>query len=238
MNFNNMAKKKVTKKIETADGNKELVQKKDVAGKNQKQTEIIVGIVIGILLLLVVLVIYATASNKFEYLGMKFKKISYGDIILYSTSVPVTNGGQITGYIAVDFRNDPRTLKDIPIDVPNGIRFLKSKLVYLSVDEATGDCEDSGLAIINFGGLFLKNAGFEVKVASMYRNYSEQQKIPYVNCGNNLNDTVILIKRGNETKIKEKTMNCYEVSFKDCEILKAVEKVELEVLKDYMAKFS
>ena len=205
---------------------------------NQSESITIIGTMIGIVLLLILFIIIINASNNFTYKGLKFKREKYGDLFLYSTNIPTQNAlRQITGYVSVDFRNDPRDLRNISIDIRNReIRFLKNKIVYLSVDPLTEDCEDGGIAIVSLG-LFLNNAKLDVKLSSIEENHAERENIPYITCNNTLNNTVITVRKGNETKITEIQNNCYEISFENCEsILDATEVFELEIISDYMSK--
>jgi hypothetical protein len=56
----------------------------------------------------------------------------------------------------------------------------------------------------------------------------------YATCETNPDNTVIVIENGEETRIDQLSNNCYHISSKDCDILKALEKFELQVLEDYV----
>ena len=51
-------------------------------------------------------------------------------------------------------------------------------------------------------------------------------------------NTVIILKDGAETKIEQTANNCYEISFANCEVLKAVERFELQVMSEYVGKLA
>ena len=98
-------------------------------------------------------------------------------------------------------------------------------------------CEDNSLALINFAGFLRDFAGLKIKSAVSDENASAELKIPYVNCKRNPLNTVINIRSGNETKIERTADNCYELTYKECEIIQVTEKFDILILKDYMKYF-
>lgn len=209
--------------------------------KEKKQqelhTNIVIGVIIGLIILLIAVIFLINASNKFTYLGISFNKIRYGEIILYSANVPVLDSsGKLAGYMTVDFRNDPRKLRDINVTT-NGIKFLKNATTYISVDPLTEKCDDSGIAIISFGRTFLQGAGISASLGSINETHAKAQNLPLITCQNSTKNTVIIIKNSTKTSITQPETNCYEINFKDCEILRAIEKFQLEVLREYREMF-
>ena len=57
--------------------------------RQQKQLELVVGTMIGLLVILIVIMIFTYFSNNFTYKGITFKKTKYGEIIIYSTNTQV-----------------------------------------------------------------------------------------------------------------------------------------------------
>jgi hypothetical protein len=172
-------------------------------------------------------------TNKFTYQGIGFERHYVGQIELYTAQVPLKDSlGQITGYMAIDFRNDPRELRGISVDTPGGIGFVKDKLTYVSYGDLK-QCGNNTLAAANLG-IFLSDAGIDKKGALDNESYANNTYIPYVNCQTHPDNTVILVKSGNETRIEQTAKNCYELISKDCEIIRATEKFELAVLDQYL----
>jgi len=194
---------------------------------------IVLGIAVLIILICVIAVFYRYSSNNFKYEGIEFNKNYMGNILFYTAKVPIIDSyGKISGYKEIDFRNDPRKLKDVTIDVNGDINFIKSNTVYVSYGEMK-QCGDSVLAATNLG-LFLSATNIKYKGAVDDSDYINNTNVPYANCQTNPDNTVILLKEGNETKIAQTGNNCYELVFKECEILKLTEKFELIILKQYM----
>ena len=50
-------------------------------------------------------------------------------------------------------------------------------------------------------------------------------------------NTVIVVTEGDQTIINEIQDYCYEIQFKDCEILQATEKFMLIILEEYASRF-
>jgi len=201
--------------------------------KNNTAIFVVLGIALLIILICVIAVFYRYSSNNFKYAGIEFNKNYMGDIIFYTAKVPVMDAYKIiSGYKTVDFRNDPRKLKDVIINTDGNIKFVNNGLAYISYGEMN-QCEDNGLAATNLG-LFMYLTDTRYKSALDDSDYANNTNIPYVNCQTHPNNTVMLIKSGNETKIEQTSENCYELVFKECEILKVTEKFELIILDQYM----
>jgi hypothetical protein len=194
---------------------------------------IVLGIAALIILICVIAVFYRHSSNNFKYLGIEFNKNYMKNIIFYTAKVPVIDVyGDTQAYKEIDFRNDPRKLKDIIVDVNGSVKFIKTDTVYVSYGEIDR-CGDNSLAATNLG-FFLAATNMNYKGAIDDPDYVNNTNIPYVNCQTHPNNTVLLVKSGNETKIAQTGDNCYELVFKECEMLKATEKFELTILDQYM----
>lgn len=228
--------KRVKDKKKIKEEGKDIQEKKDI--NHEKQTKIIFYVVIGIILLVVVLFIFRVSSNNFKYNGIDFKKEYTGQIAFYTATIPIMDYYEnVLGSQEVDFRNDPRTLKNIEVNV-SYIKFLNNAKAYVSIDKDIPSCEgDTAIALINLGR-YLSNAlyssGITVKGAMNDSDYQNNENTPYVNCENSPGNTVILVKGANETKIEQIKADCYVLSFKDCEVLKITEKFELTMIEDYM----
>jgi len=194
----------------------------------------LIGAIIIIVALFIVGFYFAKTSNHFTNNKVYFEKTYFGEILLYNTQIPVSyQNGLPTEYINVDFRNDPRKLNDIPVEVNGKIEFVGgNKSVYISYDDVK-ICEDNGLAAANLG-IFVKDIGFKREGAVTNTTAANLTGMPYVTCETHPDNTVLLIKNGPETMIKQTAENCYEIISKDCEILKATERFELAIIEQYV----
>jgi len=224
----------------------------DFLGENKKLDEIqnrqikwAVYLMIGVILIIVVVpFINNNFINKFNYNGLVFQKTSLGDLVFYSTKFPVVKTtGQIIGDYAINFRNDPRDLEYIDVNVGGDrIKFVEIAgrgytPVFISIDPFMPICDDSAIALLNLAG-FLRDSGLKVKSAVTDEKYAKENNQKYMICENSKSNTVIMIKEGEESYIKEVGANCYEIIFKECEILQVSEKFMLVILDEYIGRFS
>lgn len=230
-------KQKKEKKEEKKENIEEKKQKEEKPEEMKieisKEAWITIGIIAVVLIAIFAIFYFSKSAGKFTYNGIEFRKEYTGSILFYTAYVPIIDvyGKQI-GTKAIDFRNDPRTLEDISVDTQGKIKFVSSKTVYITYPAVLNACEYNQVAGANLY-LFLYNANLKVNTAVMENNQSTKQ-IPYVTCQNHQNNTVIEFRNGNFTGIKQTAENCYELTAKDCDILKVMEKFELVVLEQYM----
>src|SRR3989344_3407752 len=114
--------KKIKKQEEAkdiGDFNKEINEIKSFFSKIDK-SYINTGIIVLIIILAVWLSLqYYQSYNNFEYNGIGFNRTYFGKILFYEANVPLINqAGQVVRYTQIDFRNDPREIEDIPVNVP------------------------------------------------------------------------------------------------------------------------
>ena len=194
---------------------------------------ITIAVIVGAIIIGLLIYKYNTS---FEYNGVPFMKRYYGNLLFYTARIPVQDYyGNIIEYQLVDFRNDPRELgKKVNISDDLAIKFLEERTTYLSFLENQLKCENNGLAAANFA-IFLRDV-IKIKYKAGVANETEanESNVPYVTCENSATNTVIYIHQGDETKITKRIASCYDVEFKDCEILEALERFELKVLEQYM----
>ncbi len=228
--------------IEKEDGE---IKDKELKKKQNKQIKWAVFLMVS-LTLIILAVPYITKNyiNKFDYIGLEFQKTKLGDLVFYSTKFPVVRGtGQVIGEYSVNFRSDPRNLEYIKIvDIPDNIITFMEGLrgsytpVYISLDTEMKTCEDSGIALMNLAG-FLRDSGLDVKSAVTNATYAEENGVEYATCLNKPGNTVIRIYSGNKTAIYKTMKNCYDIVFKDCEIIPATEKFSILILEEYAKRF-
>ncbi|MFA5857218.1 MAG: hypothetical protein WC867_07685 [Candidatus Pacearchaeota archaeon] len=174
--------------------------------------------------------------NKFDNRGMDFQKTITGNVVFYHSDIPITdiNYETISSY-QIELREDPRKLDSIKVDVPdNEVAILRNKPVFISLASDLPICEKN-LVSIGYLTKFLYDFG-ELKVKSSTNNlsFAIENNYTYVTCENTQNNTVIIIKHGNESSIKRTWKNCYELEYKDCEINQVTERFILIILEKYM----
>lgn len=195
-----------------------------------------------IIIVIMVPYVYNNFINKFDYNGLEFQKTKLGDLVFYSSKFPVVSGtGQVIGDYAVNLRNDPRELDDVIVNVTdNKIQFAlegnKFGTTYISLNPFMKMCEDTVISMAALSG-FLGDSGLEVKSAYTDKAYARENNGTHRWCYDSGFDTVIIVTDGNETSITEIAPNCYKISYKDCEILKASERFELLILEEYADRF-
>jgi len=208
--------------------------------KKQNKQLFLIGIVMIIIIavFLIVPVIIKNYNSNFNYNNLKFQKTKLKDITLYSTNIPIMdNYGKLKNLYSISFRNDPRVLKNIPVDKrvdeSGGIKFIERNIVFISINPNMTACPDNSLALFNLGS-FLTDSGLTVKSSFTDASYANKTNSLYITCDYSQDHTVIKITNGNETRIKQERTNCYEIVYKDCEITQATERFELRMIEDYM----
>jgi hypothetical protein len=193
-------------------------------------------IIIAIAAVIVPAVLYSKNSASFVYEGVSFTKNYTGSILFYTAHVPYINSiGEIAGYVTVDFMNNPRKLEYIKFYFEN-LAFIKNKPVYVSYQPSEKTYEHGNLAGANLGR-FLRTIGLNPKAAMNDKNYLNNTNLPYVNCENTPNNTVIMIAEANESFIQQTSLNCYKIFFSEKEILEATERFELTIIEEFMKNF-
>ena len=226
--------------------------KEDAKKKQNKQVIIAVSLMIAVIAIIIITpFIYGHFFTKFRYINLDFQKTRLGEITFYSTRVPIVNTAPVTGNLisrenligdyAINFRNDPRKLEYIKVNTTfnnsDQVGFIKVNTVYIALDPEMEKCDDNSLALINLAGFLRDFVGLKVKSAVSDENASVELKIPYASCKRNEWNTVINIKSGNETKIEKTGINCYILTYKDCEITQVTEKFDFLILDGYMKYF-
>jgi hypothetical protein len=207
--------------------------------KKQNKQIIIIFILMVVIVLLFFLVPYLVKNyiNSFSYAGLDFQKTKQGQTNYYSAYIPITNQQLVKiGEYAINLRTDPRKSDYIKSTI-NGsqIIFKKAKTVYISVDSNSPRCDYNSIAGASLAAFLKSFARFNVEGALDNESYAKQNRLPYADCKNSVNNTIIYLKPGNETKITKVEPNCYELDYKDCEILEVTEKFQLMIVDNYMS---
>lgn len=202
------------------------------------QVAIILIIIALLLIALAVIIIVKNAQNNFKYSNLDFKKEYDSQVLFYNTELPaIDDYGQEAGYLSFSFRNDPRKLSDIPVEVSK-IYFLKSNVTYVSYETTNKTEGDSGIASAGLGLFLRKVSNIDTKSSFNDSSFKNNTSFPYVNCETNPKNTVIMFVNGDETKITQdsKNPNCYKIIFKDSDMLRATERFELAILEQIKAE--
>ena len=227
-------KGKETSKMNNIDeDNKEL--KKDKKDKRGKELYWIFGFMIAIVVIFLISQSFFKGLRNFDYEGLNFQKVKVGDLSFYYYYYFTEK--TITGYASKELHrinlylyNDPRK-NNVPV-AGQIVYPEKYSKVYMSTDTTElYKCKYFGVATTNLI-FFLTGNQFDVEAATVVPSIAEEVGMSHITCENTPDDMVIEIKHGEETKIKRKSMSCYEITVKDCEVLEAVEKFMVQTLLD------
>jgi hypothetical protein len=243
MKKNKINEKKVEeKKIDVKEKSENIKEPiLDMSKRKKQNKQVIIAVFLMIFVIVIVfLVPYVIQNyfNKFTYINLDFTKQKYGNVIFYNTLIPmINNTGDIIKDYGLDFRSDPRKLEYIPVSIPPGeLKVLRGPETYISVANVE-KCEDNVIAVVNFARFLGGFAQLNVKGASSDEKDAKENNQTYVTCKNHINNTVIIIKSGSETRIDKTDKNCYELTYANCEIIPVTEKFDLVILESYMDNF-
>ena len=185
-------------------------------------------------LIVIFAISYAIFSNlgKIEYQGLTFHKEKVSEeleIYTYKYSYfSKTRGEVITNNFYV--RINPRE-NDVPIAAE--IEYpAEGRNISVSYDsDNLKHCNLSGIAAAGLGQ-FLANNQYKVLAGEYNAAAATRTGTPYVRCEINRNVMTIEIFAADETRIIKDTENCYHIKVANCEVLKAIEKFELQSLVD------
>ena len=232
----NVKKKKVCETFNVEEKGEEKVvescgieeEKIATEGQIKKQNELFrttLFVMIGFLAFFFVILFINYSLNHFKIEGVEFEKDTRSMIgtTLYKTSIPgiIDENGNFTAGIydsgekadyRIWFRNDPRELAKKSFDG-------KVSLLKIVVWNQTEDyvCDGDYIGIQNLLNVY---DALGIKVI----------KDENASCDSLGRYTYITILNGDETKIEQVGLACYNIYVKDCEILSATERFLLELL--------
>lgn len=235
---------------EKNEAEKELIKKQDeslnqsVRTKQNNQLFWALFLMVSLVLILVAVpYINQHYINTFDYHGLTFQKTKMGELVFYSTQFPVVSGtGAVIGDYAVNLRTDPRVLaEEVVVNVTNDtIKFARDGKkfgeVYISLNPFMKLCDDSVISMAALAG-FLGDSGLVVKSAYTDKAYARDHNTTARWCYDSGFDTVIIVTDGNESSITEIAPNCYQLMFKECNILHVSERFQLSILEEYAKRF-
>lgn len=202
------------------DGNEKIIETKSTEILNEKPSEMQVASENKTLRNIIVVIVILSASfligwffmsnNDFEYNGITFEVVK--EVAPYRTSIPVLYQGSETDYNFY-LRNDPRELDEIVFD---GNLNIKPFMVVNATDELK--CNGDGIISI-------------ANLANLYKVLGTQViKDQNATCNQNGTYMYLNIVPGEENKVEQYGVSCYNLQVSNCEILKVTEKFMVETL--------
>ena len=219
-----MAKKKLKTKVH--------VEKKNVSSSTQ--LGIILGTMMAVILILLVVPWIAKSKNTFEYQNMTFTKEKFGELDVYHYYYYYTNRNASLIKYNLFLRLDPR---ENVIPIQGSIKYDKNKFVYLSVN-ASGltECPLASMSIASLTR-FLVDNDLEVRGATNDKELADSTDTRFADCSSNPDNVVILIQRGEESKIYKPSPSCHIIQASKCEdVLPAVEKFMVQSVAEAKAR--
>jgi len=231
----------------------DIEKQKRLSLKQKQNRQIIWALILMVSVIAIIFLvpyIKQNVFNKFEYTGLDFYKTKVGTsvtgaavsdgTIFYFTEIPLINQyGFPIGDYSIYFRNDPRQLENITVDIiEKKVQFQKDTPVYLSISYNAPVCDDNIIAVVGLTNFLDKFGTLKVKGAMNDAFYAESNNLEYATCNTNPNNTVIMLKTGNETLISKTGRNCYELQYKECEINQVTEKFILTIIENYMKRYN
>lgn len=201
---------------------------KDITKRKERRLEKELLGVLAFLAVLVVMFVVASAyfksMNYFEYEGLTFSKQKVGEIEVFHHNYYVKTPSGLALYNFY-IRNDPRE-NDV-IVVGESDLMNPGSVVYLSINsDGLQECKYGPLAIGSLSSFLTDN---QMRVIAGNLNFWDAglNRDLWATCENKPGNKVIEILKGNETKVGIEG-NCYRIEVADCEILEAIEKLEVE----------
>jgi hypothetical protein len=231
------------KEVETKKNTEESKEGSSKTLRKKQNKQILWALVLMISVIIIIFLvpyIKQNVFNKFEYAEFDFYKANIEGINFYYTEIPLINQyGFPIGEYSIYFRNDPRELENISVDIiENKVEFQKQDWVYISIQYDAPICEDNIVSVVGLTNFLDKFGDLQVKGAMNDVVYASNNNLEYITCNTNPNNTVIEFRTGNETMISKTGRNCYEIAYKDCEINRVTEKFILTIMEGYMEKYN
>lgn len=218
-------KEKVEEKQKQKEGeaseNRDKLSKEEREKKFDKQLKWVVIVTVFIIAGFIGVYLFHQSSKTFEYAGLKWDKMESRDLNLFHAAFPYYENT-----FNIYFRFDPRKNK-IPLDFE--FRNFK-KNVIITNDAESAKCYDAVIATSLLGQFF--GAG-KRKVIGAYSDLNESARtgVPFANCSNSSNATVISLEKSDKAMITmDQKFNCYHILVGNCSNVEAAEKFILEVV--------
>ena len=201
--------------------------------KERRIEKELLGILIFLAVLVVVFVIassYFKSLNYFEYNGLTFAKERLENIPIFHHSYYLkAPSGKLIQYNFY-LRNDPRESNITIEGIPSRL-LAPGAVAYLSVNsEGLQECKYGQLAVASISS-FMSDNQMKVIAGNLDFWQAGARRDKWVTCENQPGNRVVELLKGNETKVSIDG-NCYRIEVNDCQILEAVEKLEVQSIVD------
>lgn len=222
-----MAKKKVSK-VGSLGKSKGKVKKKDKMETQLAWVLLVMGLVFASFL---GVYLYVQSLNSFEYAGIEWNKIKFGELDLYHGRFPIVYLGKLHANYNVFFNTDPRE-NEVPLEIE---QFGFNKKVILSYSPDAWDCPG---AKKSFGDLenFLVAFPFIENVSGAYtkKTFADSLNEDFADCSFARDDTTVFVfQKSEEASIErsKKYPECYVVNVGECKNVLATERIVLGVIE-------
>ena len=208
--------------------------------KKQKKTksEKLIGMqlvkVLGFFVFLVILFFMASwifdKMSHVEYKGLTFTKEKVGKLIFYHYSYFFEGVGKKTTQYNLYLRYNPK-LNSVRVYGDSPLK-LDSKNVLMGIDASNlVECKGSMAGIGSLSG-FLKDNGIKVSAGNFNKSDASLNNQQFISCETNPDKDVILVLRGNESRV-DIGENCFKITIGDsCNVLETVEKFQTRMILD------
>jgi hypothetical protein len=234
-------KKEDLNEIDNASNNPEDTKQGEKENKNNRgydgnfwkrnKKKMIVGLIIlfVVAIAIVVLSMIFYGKTSFDYHGMIFEKVLFGQIYVYQTNMTIakTNPAQFT----LTLRNDPRKLDSIPINFS-----VMHGQGYFSVTPDTLKCGGDALIAAFQVGQFVKILGGSIE-ATVTENFSSNT-LPVKTCNDASNTVTVLELRPfseqSRIYVDANNSNCIILEAKNCSVAEVSERFVLGLIEKNM----
>lgn len=194
------------------------------------------GAMVGLVIIFLVSYSIFQGLKNINYQGLSFKKEMFGQIPLYHYyyigKVKTITGGVISEQnkkVDLFLRNDPN---ENNITVDGEIIFPEDKSVYIGIgNEGISNCKYTVIGLATLSS-FLSQNGISVKAGVADLEDAKANNLTHISCEKYPSSAVILIEKGEKTKITKSKGYCYTISVNNCETLPAMEKFIVQSLID------
>jgi len=214
---------------------KESRKKNEKISQNEKTAMMAFWIIVIIIAIIISYAIFYSVRNRpnFTFEGLNFYRVNEDAKIVYQTNAGYVHPktGKVTNYLAFRMNQDPRRLGKFSENFKDA-EIIFNKTAYVSLAEPMANCSDSFLALWNLAVL-IKMLGSEAKSAT-FNESTVRANVPYITCENSTENTVLIIKNGAANSITQISENCYELAYKDCDIIKVTERFQINLIEKLM----
>ena len=193
--------------------------------REKKQEKVVKIVVLSMVFVIAAIIVFywlSLESKKFTYGGASFEKTESGKITFYNARFPlVDSSGNVATNLDVLFKEDPRLLKDIPIE--GVIELRQNTFIAIPNDIWAENCKDSIVAATTLS-LFLKKAGLTVEPASLNETDAAKNGVAQVSCDKASKYSIVVLQNGTDRFIKREG-DCYILQAgANCDILNVTER--------------